>query len=152
MTRQIPRFGPLTFGVALGAFIGFAVAMFGLCALQAGTIEEDDNSVLLVAFGAATIGLLLGLIAEFLLSHPTVAAKPWVRHALRPITFCSLPYILLAMSLGYFGYDKLMGGFGFWFCVLCVPVLGITVAWRRRVDPAFDQRFQSTTPEHNEVR
>lgn len=138
MTRQIPRFGPLTFGVALGAFIGFAVALFGLCALQAGTVEKNYDSVLFVSIGAATVGLLLGFITEILLSNPAVAAERWVRHVLRPITFCSLPYLLLAMSLRYFGYDKLMGGFGFWFCVVFVPVLGIAIAWRRKVSPKFD--------------
>ncbi|MFM7739694.1 MAG: hypothetical protein ACKO9H_09840 [Planctomycetota bacterium] len=56
------------------------------------------------------------------------------------------------MSLRYFGYEKLMRGFGFWFCVVFVPVLGIVVAWRRKVSPKFDQRFQSTDPEHSEVR
>lgn len=152
MTKQTPRFGPLTFGVVLGAGIGFTVAVFGLYALKAGAVEKDYDSVLFVSVGAATIGLLLGFIAEILLSRPAVAAERWVRHVLRPITFCSLPYLLLAMSLHYFGYDRLMGGFGFWFCVVFVPVLGIAVTWRRKVCPKFDQRFQSTVPEQSEVR
>lgn len=141
MTKQSPRFGPLAFGVALGAGVGFTVAVFGLYAIQAGAIEQNYDSVLFVSFGAATIGLLLGFIAEILLSNPAVAAERWVRQVLRPTTFCSLPYLLLAMSLRYFGYDKLMGGSGFWFCVVFVPALGIAVAWSRKVSPKFDQRF-----------
>ena len=66
MTKQIPRIGPLTFGATLGSAIGFVLALIGLVSLQAGTIAENDNSVLYVSFGAATFGLVLGLFAEFL--------------------------------------------------------------------------------------
>ena len=151
VTKRLPPLGPLTFGVTLGSLIGFALALAGLSSLQAGTITEDPNSVLVVAFGAATIGLLLGLIAEFLWSHPAVAAKSFIRHILRPITFCALPYLVLAVSLHHFGNEKLMTGFGFWFCVVAVPVIGIVVACLRKTDPKFDQRFRATTSKARQV-
>lgn len=113
MTKQVPRFGPLTFGVSLGACLGFVVAMFGLYALQTGAIKKNYDSVLFVALGAATIGSHLGFVAELLIIHPRLAAKPWIRHVVRPITFCSLPYAVLAVSLHCFGYERLMSGFGF---------------------------------------
>ncbi len=152
MTKQIPRIGPLTFGATLGSAIGFVLALIGLVSLKAGTIAENDNSVLYVSFNAATFGLVLGLFAEFLLNHSAVAARPFVRHILRPVTFCSLPYIVIAVSLDYFGYDKLMSGFGFWFCVVVVPVLGIAVACLRQICPGFDQRFTSTAPKKIQIR
>ncbi len=131
MTKYNPRFGPLTIGVSLGASIGLAVAAFGLCVLQAGGNDNDYNSILVVAFCAATIGFLLGFAAEFLLAHPKLAAKPWMKYIIRPISFCSLPYAVLALSLRQFGYDKLMGGFGFWICVVFLPLLGIAVTFQR---------------------
>jgi hypothetical protein len=38
---------------------------------------------------------------------------------------------VLALSLRQFGYDKLMGGLGFWICVVFVPLLGIAVTSQR---------------------
>lgn len=152
MTNQIPRIGPLTFGAAIGSAIGFVLALIGLASLRVGTIAEEDNSALYVCFGGATIGLVLGLFAEFLLSHTAVAARSFVRHILRPVTFCSLPYIVIAVSLNYFGYEKLMGGFGFWFCVVVVPVLGIGVVCLRKPYPEFDQRFSSTSPKNIQIQ
>jgi hypothetical protein len=152
MTKQILRIGPLTFGAAIGSAFGLVLALIGLASLQLGTIAEDDNSVLYVFFNAAIVGLVLGLFAEFLMSHSAVAARPFVRHILRPLTFCSLPYIVIAASLKYFGYEKLMGGFGFWFCVVIVPILGIVVACLRKFYPGFDQRYSSAAPKKIQTR
>jgi hypothetical protein len=131
MTKHNPRFGPLTFGVLLGASIGLAVAAFGLCTLHAGGNDNDYDSILVVAICAATIGFLLGFAAELLPAHPKLAARPWIRYVIRPISFCSLPYAVLALSLRQFGYDKLMGGLGFWVCIVLVPLLGIAVTFHR---------------------
>ena len=79
MTKHNPRFGPLTFGVLLGASIGLAVAAFGLCKQHAGGNENDDDSILVVAICAATIGFLLGFAAELLPAHLKLAARPWIR-------------------------------------------------------------------------
>ena len=131
MKKDNRQFGPLTIGVALGASIGLAVAAFGLYVLEAGGSDNDYDSILVVALCAATIGFLLGFAAELLPSHPKLAGRPWVRYVIRPISFCSLPYAVLALSLRQFGYDKLMGGLGFWICVVFVPLLGIAVTSQR---------------------
>lgn len=124
-------FGPLTIGVALGSSMGLAVAAFGLYVLDTGGSDNDYDSILAVALCAATIGFLLGFAAELLPSHPKLAGRPWIWYVIRPVSFCSLPYAVLALSLRQFGYDKLMGGLGFWVCIVLVPLLGITVTFQR---------------------
>lgn len=123
------QFGPLTFGTLLGGSIGLVVAACGSFAIYNGEVQRGYESILLVAVGAAILGGGLGIFAEYLIRHPAAAARPWIRHVLRPIAFCTVPYVILAISLSYYGYDKLMGGFG-WF--LAVPGLGLAVALRRR--------------------
>lgn len=141
------QFGPLTFGTLLGGSIGLVVAACGVFAIYNGEVQRSYESILLVAFGAAILGGGLGIFAEYLILHPAVAARPWMRHVLRPIMFCTVPYVILAMSLSYYGYHKLMGGFVWFFVVLVFPSIGIAIVLRRRSDPAFDQRFADSPVE-----
>jgi hypothetical protein len=84
-----------------------------------------------IALGGATVGFALGFLAESLLRHPALANRPWIKHLVRPLAFMTMPYLLVAISLQYFGNEKLMSGFGFWLCVILLPALAIIVAWRK---------------------
>ena len=152
MAKLESRFGPLTIGTVLGACIGATVALFGLDAIHDGIVQRSFDSVLFFAFGAAVLGTTYGIIAESLIRHPALAAKRWLRHVIRPITFCTVPYLLIAMSLSYYGYDRLMGGLGLWLCVVVLPGLGLAIAWRRKVDSAFDRRFHQAPTDADEAR
>jgi hypothetical protein len=51
-----------------------------------------------------------------------------VRHSANLILLFTL---CRACFVASFGYDKLMGGLGFWICVVLVPLLGIAVTSQR---------------------
>jgi peptidoglycan/LPS O-acetylase OafA/YrhL len=87
-----------------------------------------------IAFGGATAGFALGFFADLILRHPVLANKPWIKHLVRPLAFMTIPYLLVALSLKYFGDDNLMSGFGFWLCVIILPAIGIVVAGRASHD------------------
>jgi hypothetical protein len=87
-----------------------------------------------IALGGATAGFALGFLADSILRHPALANKPWIRHLVRPLAFMTMPYLLVALSLQYYGDDKLMSGFGFWLCVIVLPAIGIVVSWRTSHD------------------
>ena len=144
------RFGPLTYGTLLGTCVGLGVAAYGWYAIREGRVQRDYISLAVVAFGAATIGALDGIVADYLMRHPVVRQRRWIRHILGPVMFCTLPYLILAGSLGYFGYMRLWHGNGFWICVVAIPLMGTAVAVRRRFDPAYDQRYQGEATDDKE--
>ena len=80
MATMKQRFGLLTFGTLLGAGIGLSLATYGLSVIRAGTVHRSVDSVVFIAFGAAVLGGGLGLFAEYLIRHPAVADRTWVRH------------------------------------------------------------------------
>ena len=131
MQQTRPQFGPLTYGTALGACIGLAIFLFGLYAIRDGDAQRTHESLLVIAIGGAFAGCLLGFFAESLIRHPSLVSRPWVRYVVRPISFCTIPYLLVASALQYYGYHRLMGGFGFWFCVAILPAMGLVYAFRR---------------------
>jgi hypothetical protein len=102
--------------------------------IQSGDVQRSYDSLHVIALGGATAGFALGFLAESLLRHPALANKPCIRHVFRPLAFMTMPYLLVALSLQYYGYDKLMSGFGFWLCVMVLPALGIVDAWRSSQD------------------
>lgn len=127
MNAMHRQFGPLTAGAAIGASLGLAIGLFAAFAIHNGYTQR---SVLAVAIGNSMAGCFLGLGAESLLRHPTIAGNRWIRHLFRPIAFCTIPYLLVAKSLEHYGYRELLSGFGFWFCVVVIPLAGLWVAWR----------------------
>ena len=143
------RFGPLTIGTLLGAGIGLAIAAYGLYAIRKGTVQRSHDSIVIIAFGAAVLGGGFGILAEHLIRFPAFANRIWIRHVIRPIAFCSLPYLLLAASMAYFGDGSFMQGFGFWLCVVVLPIAGLVLAWRRSTRPDFDREFtaQNESPD-----
>jgi len=98
--------------------------------------------VLIIAFVVALVGCLVGLLDDRLIQKPGLGEKLWMRHIVRPVAYCTVPYLCVAASLTYFGHDKLMGGFGFYLLVVAMPLIGAGIAWRRHVDPAFNERFE----------
>jgi hypothetical protein len=127
-----PRFGPFLIGTLLGAIVAVAIAAFGLQAINAGRSGRSHTSVLIVAFGITVAGAALGVVAEQLVRHPALAKRVWLRHAVRPILYCSVPYMIVAASVGYFGDPRLVGGFWFFYCVVGVPFLGLLEAFNPR--------------------
>ena len=135
------RFGPLTIGTLLGAGIGLAIGLYGLHAIRKGNVERSRDSVLLIAFGAAVLGGGLGVFAEHLIRFPAFAKRVWIRHVVRPVAFATLPYLLVAASMAYFGDHRLMRGFSFWLCVVVFPGIGLALAWRRSTRADVDREF-----------
>jgi hypothetical protein len=138
MKRQ---FGPLTIGTSLGAGIGLAIGLYGLYAIRQGSVQRSHDSVALIAFGAAVLGGGLGVFAEHLIRRPAFAKRIWIRHVIRPVAFCTLPYLVVAASMAYFGDDRLMRGVGFLLCVVVLPSAGLVLAWRRSTRPEFNREF-----------
>ncbi|MCM2375036.1 DUF1129 domain-containing protein [Aporhodopirellula aestuarii] len=124
------QFGPLTYGTILGSCVGIILFLFGFFAIQSGDVQRSYDSLLVIALGGATAGFALGFFADLILRHPVLATKPWIKHLVRPLAFMTMPYLLAALSLKYYGDDTLMSGFGFWLCVIIFPVIGIVVAGR----------------------
>lgn len=147
------QLGPLTIGTLFGAGIGLAIGLCGLYAIRKGNLQRSHDSVVLIAFGAAVLGGGLGIFAEHLIRHPAFAKRIWIRYFIRPVAFSTLPYLLFAASMAYFGYDRFMRGFGFWFCVVVVPSAGLVLAWRRSTRPDFDREFtaQDELPDNKSV-
>ena len=133
--------GPLTVGTLLGAGIGMLDTVPLLDSIRQGTRSPDIGSVLLVPFGFAFLGGMLGIASELVIRRHPIATKGWFRHFLRPILLCTVPYLLIALSFKCFGDSRLMGGFGFWICVIIIPLLGMSIAWRRSTDMKFDEKF-----------
>ena len=61
---------------------------------------------------------------------PTTKTDLLRRSALR-IGFCTGPYLVIAWLWSSYRDDRLFHGFGFWWCVVLIPVLGFAVdLWR----------------------
>jgi hypothetical protein len=52
--------------------------------------------------------------------------------------------------MAYFGYDRLMRGFGFWSCILILPGMGLVLAWHRATRQFFDRDFKTQYELHDE--
>jgi hypothetical protein len=61
---------------------------------------------------------------------PTTRADVWSRSAIR-LAFCALPYLVIASLWAVYRDDRLFYGFGFWWCVVLIPGIGLVLdLWR----------------------
>lgn len=135
--------GPLTGGTLLGAGVGMLDTVPVLHSMRQGISSPDIGFVLLLPFGFAFLGGVLGIAAELVMRRHPFATKGWFRHFLCPILFCTVPYLLIALSFKCFGDSRLLGGFGFWICVIIIPLLGLSIVWRQSTDTRFDEKFSA---------
>ena len=63
---------------------------------------------------------------------PTTRPDVLRRSAVR-IGLCAVPYLVLAWLWSAYRDDRLFHGWGFWLCVVAIPLLGLVVdLWRLR--------------------
>lgn len=61
---------------------------------------------------------------------PTTKADVWSRSVIR-LAFCALPYLAIASLWAFYRDDRLFHGFGFWWCVVLIPGIGLVLdLWR----------------------